>query len=322
MTETTTAQSATASPAAETAPSAASPQVESPPSQAQGTKAADQGAEPSRGADGKFAKRDLPQVWKDKPDRFAKEREEAAQSAAPPVPGSPTAPPQPGATQAQSAPKGPPKDANFVPQPRFDTVIAERNTWRQKAEAYERELAQARQQMQQSQYAPPAQQPAGVPDEVARFLGLDPEAVPPQLAQMFQQMPQLQQQVEQMRNEREAQQAQAQLASEADHAMRALTQQGVPQHIAQAAIRNGMGYIRDDDRLQVIDAAALWLQRHRDLLAWGEPAQLAQPPARQPMAAPPVPVSAPAGVPNAPVKPQRGAPWQEKIDYVNRIMGR
>lgn len=152
-------------------------------------------------------------------------------------------------------------------------------------------------------------------------MGIAPEEAPPQLAQMFQQVPQLQQQVAQMQAERETQQAQYQLAQEADHAMRALVQQGVPEQIAKVAIRNGMGYIRDDDQLQVIDAAALWLQRHRDVLSWGEPAQPPVP-TRQPLAAPPVPAPAPAGVQNAPVKPQRGAPWQDKIAYLNSIIGR
>lgn len=321
MTENSTAQSTTASPAAQTAPPAASPQTESPSSQASGTPTAGQGAETPRGSDGKFQRRPLPEAWRDKPDRFAQERADlAAKAPAPPVPVESTAKPAAPAPDA-TAPRAP-KDGNFVPQPRFDAVIAERNTLRQRAEAAERELAQFRAQSNQRQSAPPAQQPQqGVPDEVARFLGIAPEETPPQLAQMFQQVPQLQQQVAQMQAEREAQQAQHQLAQEADHAMRALVQQGVPEQIAKVAIRNGMGYIRDDDQLQVIDAAALWLQRHRDVLSWGEPAQPPAP-ARQPLAAPPVPAPAPAGVQNAPVKPQRGAPWQDKIAYLNSIIGR
>jgi hypothetical protein len=122
-----------------------------------------------------------------------------------------------------------------------------------------------------------------------------------------------------MQEQQKQQQAQAQLNQEASQAMQYLAQQGIPENIAKAAIRGGMGYIRDDDRLQVIDAAALWLQQHRDLLFW--PQQQAAH-SRQPMVAPPVPAPAPAGAPSAPVRPGRDASWQAKVAHLEGLLGR
>lgn len=308
MTDQVAQSAAPASPAASPDTSAPATTTESPsPAPSVESKPVD------RAPDGKFAKRGNAPIWKTKPDPFASERAEAA-PAAPPVPEQTTSAPVP------AAPK-PPKTDNFVPQPRFDQVIAERTKYQRELQAAQQELAALRAEAQRYRAAPPPQQQQEtLPRDIADYFGIPADQVPPpQVQQLFQQVTQQQQVLQQMQHQQAVDQARVQLNHEAGQAYSSLVSQGVPAEIAKAAVANAMPLVSQNDQLQVIDAAAMWLERNRQVLAFP---QQAAPAPRQAPQAPPLPTSAPAGSPNAPVRPAYNAPYNERIKHLTALLGR
>lgn len=306
MTEQTTAPAATTPVASET--QAAPQQATESPAQAQGNN----GAERDRGADGKFQRKGMVEIWRTKPgNEEAPAQEKPSQGAAPPVPAE---------SQPAAAPK-PAKTDNFVPQPRFDQVIRERNEFQRQLAPLQQEVAQLRQQLAQAQaHRPPAQQEQ-LPPDVASYFGIEQnQQLPPQLQQALAQLPQLQQQVGQLTQQQQVAYHQSQLQSEAQEAASALAQHGLPDRVVNAAIKNAMRMIYQDSDLKVIDAAAMWLNENRDVLALQQP-QAPQAP-RQVMAAPPVPSPAPSGAPSAPVRPAYNAPRGERLAFLTNLLGR
>ena len=180
MTEQVQAQTESASPAASFEPSVAA----APESPSQPTEQAD-AKQVERTPDGKFVKRGLPEAWKSKPDQFAAERQAVAKNA-PPVP----------SEQASAVPVAQPskKEANFVPQPRFDQVIAERARAQQELQAARRELEEHRAEIQRLRsYQPPQQAQEQLPPELAEYFGVPASEKPPAaVAQLLQQVQQQQ----------------------------------------------------------------------------------------------------------------------------------
>lgn len=307
MTEQVQAQTESASPAAPSEPSVVAA-TESP---SQPTTQTDAPAA-ERAPDGKFVKRGLPEAWKSKPDQFAAER--AAANAAPPVP-SEQAPPVPVAAHTK-------RDANFVPQPRFDQVIAERSRAQQELQSARRELEEHRAEIQRLRSYQPPVQPAQeqLPPELAEYFGVPSNQPAPAVQQLLQQVQQQQQFVQQMQQQQAIQASRTQLDTEARQAYSSLIQHGLRPEVAQAAIQNGMLMVAQNDQLQVIDAAAMWYERHRALLDTQAAAPAAAP--RQSMQAPPVPTHAPTGSPATAAKPAHNAPYSERINYLTSIIGR
>ena len=244
-----TAPAAEATPAATQGQPQASSATESPA--AQGTSPAE--ALPPRGADGKFSPRGR-QIWRDKASE--EPQQAASQQPAPPVPD----------PQRPATPPNPAKEANFVPQPRFDAVIGERNALKQKVAAYEAEIARRDAEIQRLRaWTPqqPAPQEDELPPEVAAMFGIDQGAkIDPKVVQALQAVPQLQQQMQQFQEQQQLAAAHQELEREASQAEAMLAKQGVSPQLARLAVTEAIqNEIARNPQMAVIDAAALWLQR-------------------------------------------------------------